>query len=72
MNKQHTYNIIVDILVAVLTVTVLCTVFIVNRDYVYSMVAGKYFWFYGSAALFSITAIPVFVIKCRKRLIVMS
>jgi O-antigen ligase len=68
MNKQHTYNIIADILAVVTVIAVLCTVFAVNKDYVYSMIAGKYFWFYGSMALFSIIAIPVSIIRRRERL----
>jgi hypothetical protein len=32
------------------------------------MIAGKYFWFYGSMALLGVVAIPTFVIKRRERL----
>jgi hypothetical protein len=67
LNKCRAYYRILDILFLISTLSVLCTAFIVNRDYVYSMVAGKYFWFYGSVALLSIIVIPAFVIK-RKRL----
>jgi hypothetical protein len=67
-NKHQTYSIIADILASIPIITVLCTVFVIDRDYVYSMIAGKYFWFYGSVVLLGVIAIPVFVIKCRERL----
>ncbi|MDR2407178.1 MAG: hypothetical protein LBE13_03575, partial [Bacteroidales bacterium] len=62
------YRIIADILVTVMSVTVLCTIFIVNKDYVYSMIVGKYFWFYASMSLFSIIAIQAVIIRCKERL----
>ncbi|MDR0420843.1 MAG: O-antigen ligase family protein, partial [Prevotellaceae bacterium] len=68
LNKCQIIYKIPNILFLIILLLVLCTVFIVNSDYVYSMIAGKYFWFYGSVTLLSVIAIPAFVIKRRKRL----
>jgi tetratricopeptide (TPR) repeat protein len=48
--------------------TVLSTVFIVNRDMAYGIVSGKYFRFYVSMALLSVIAVPVAIMKCRNSL----
>jgi tetratricopeptide (TPR) repeat protein len=66
-NKQQIYGIIVDILLSVLIITVLCTLFSVNRDLGNGILSGKYFWFYASMAILSIVAVPAIIIIIIKR-----
>jgi tetratricopeptide (TPR) repeat protein len=68
IDKEHSYNIIVDILISVSIIFVLCTVFSINRDLGNGTVSGKYFWFYASMALLSVVAIPSAIIKRKNRL----
>jgi hypothetical protein len=67
-DKKYLHNILTDILISIPAVAVLCTVFSVNRDLGNGTVSGKYFWFYTSMALLSVTAIPAAIIKRKNRL----
>jgi tetratricopeptide (TPR) repeat protein len=68
MTKKYIYGIVVDIAITVPVIMILCTVFYIGHDLGNGVVAGKYFWFYGSMAFLSVLAIPAAIIKRRERL----
>jgi hypothetical protein len=68
IHKQQICNVISAVLVFIAIITVLSTVFSISHYSGNGIVSGKYFRFYGSVALLSVTAIPVAIIKRGERL----
>jgi O-antigen ligase len=66
LNKFHIGRIL-DVFFLITILLIPCTVFIVTDKLVYGVVSGKYFWFYVSMVLLSVSAIPVTIVN-RKRL----